>query len=423
METLSIGQEIVAACERLGRHSDDPDGLTVAYLGAAHRAVAADLKEEMAGAGLAVTVDAIGNVIGRRSCGRPGARTLITGSHFDTVRNGGRFDGRLGIVLPIALARHLNETGERLPFDLEIIAFAEEEGLRFASTFLGSSPLVGQFDASVLERTDAAGVRLADAMRDAGLDPAGIAGLRRDPGTVLGYYEVHIEQGPVLLAAGEALGVVTSIAGGVRHSCRVTGSAGHAGTVPMRLRHDAGTAAAEMVLALEERCSADPSATVVGTAGRFEVVRGATNVIPGECQFTIDLRGAADGPRDLALADVLRSCREIAARRGVLFESELTMNVPATPCTPAWVDALAAAVASLGRPAHRMPSGAGHDAMMMGRALPMAMLFVRCGNGGVSHSPHETMTAADAGQAAAATLAFWRGRGTAARDVPAKAQE
>lgn len=420
---MSIGQQIIAACERLGRHSDDPDGLTVAYLSPAHRAVAAELKEAMAAAGLTVRVDAVGNVIGRLACGRPGARTLLTGSHFDTVRNGGRFDGRLGIVLPIALARHLSESGERLPFDLEVIAFAEEEGLRYASTFLGSSPLVGQFDASVLERADAAGVRMRDAMKAAGLDPDGIAGLRRDPARLLGYYEVHIEQGPVLLQAGAALGVVTSIAGGVRHSCRVIGTAGHAGTVPMALRHDAGTAAAEMVLAMEARCRADPSATVVGTAGRFEVVRGATNVIPGEAQFTIDLRAAEDGPRDRALADVLLSCQEIARRRKVSFASELTMKVPATPCTPAWVAALAAAVAGLGLPARRMPSGAGHDAMMMGRAMPMAMLFVRCGNGGVSHSPAETMSAEDADRAAAATLAFWRGLGAAAQDAPDRARE
>jgi len=423
VETLSIGQEIIAACEQLGRHSDDPDGLTVAYLSPAHRAVAAELQEAMAAAGLTVTVDALGNVLGRLACGRTGARTLITGSHFDTVRNGGRFDGRLGIVLPIALARHLTETGERLPFDLEVIAFAEEEGLRYASTFLGSSPLVGQFDASVLERSDASGVRMRDAMKDAGLDPDGIAGLRRDPERLLGYYEVHIEQGPVLLQAGEALGVVTSIAGGVRHSCRVIGTAGHAGTVPMPLRHDAGTAAAEMVLALETRCRAAEGVAVVGTAGRFEVVRGATNVIPGECRFTIDLRAAENGPRDRSLADVLQACREIAARRGVGFESELTMNVPATPCTPAWVDALAAAVTALGLPARRMPSGAGHDAMMMGRAMPMAMLFVRCGNGGVSHSPQETMSAADAGQAAAATLGFWRSLGRSVRDLPAGPRE
>lgn len=415
---MSIGQEIIASCERLGRHSDDPDGLTVAYLTPAHRAVAAELEEEMAAAGLTVTVDAVGNVIGRLACTRPGARTLLTGSHFDTVRNGGRFDGRLGIALPIALARHLNGSGERLPFDLEVIAFAEEEGLRYASTFLGSSPLVGQFDASVLERTDAAGVRMRDAIKDAGLNPDGIAGLRRDPARLLGYYEVHIEQGPVLLQAGEALGVVTSIAGGVRHSCQVIGTAGHAGTVPMALRHDAGTAAAEMVLAMEARCRADPSGSVVGTAGRFEVVRGATNVIPGEARFTIDLRASADGPRDRALADILLSCREIARRRAVSFASEPTMKVPATPCTPAWVDALAGAVTGLGLPARRMPSGAGHDAMMMGRAMPMAMLFVRCGNGGVSHSPAETLSAEDADQAAAATLAFWRGLGGVAQDAP-----
>ena len=411
MGISAIGEEIISICERLARHSDDHDGLTVAYLGSAHQAVAAELQREMAAAGLEVSVDAIGNVVGRLASGRAGARTLITGSHFDTVRNGGRFDGRLGIVLPIALARHLNESGERLPFDLEIVAFAEEEGLRFASTFLASSPLVGQFDAAVLERTDAAGVRLRDAIADAGLDPDGIAGLRRDPAALLGFYEVHIEQGPVLLDAGESLGVVTSIAGGVRYSCRVFGTAGHAGTVPMRLRHDAGAAAAEMVLALEARCRDETDGVVVGTAGICEVVRGATNVIPGEARFTIDLRAAADGPRDRAIADVLRECREIAARRGVRFECEQTMNVPATPCSEDWVDALEAAVRSLGLPARRMPSGAGHDAMMMGRAMPMAMLFVRCGNGGVSHSPHESMTASDAAQAAAATLAFWRGLG------------
>jgi hydantoinase/carbamoylase family amidase len=404
----ALGERILAMAEASSRHSDQPDALTVAYLTPAHRAAAADLAHWMREAGMDVHLDAVGNVVGRYAAADPAAPTLMTGSHFDTVRNGGKYDGRLGILLPIAVVSDLNARGERLPCHLEVIAFAEEEGLRYRSSFLASSALAGQFDFSLLDRADADGVTLRDAMRTADLPATAesIAALKREPAGLAGFIEVHIEQGPVLLERGVPLGIVTSIAGGVRMVARVTGLAGHAGTTPMSMRKDAAAAAAEMILAVERRCSR--AATLVGTVGMLSVPNGATNVIPGRCDFSIDIRAGDDATRDAAVDDVMAECEAIAARRGVRLELTRTMAVPCAPCTPRLMDLLEQAVARAGVTPLRLPSGAGHDAMVIQRMTDVCMLFVRCGNGGISHNPLETLAAADAGLAAQVFLDFIR---------------
>jgi len=403
-----LGERILRMAEALARHSDQPDGLTVSYLSPAHRAAARDLAGWMREAGMQVEIDAIGNVVGRYEGATPDAPVLMTGSHFDTVRDGGKYDGRLGILLPIAAVGVLHARGERLPCAIEIVGFAEEEGLRFRTSFLASSAIAGEFEMGLLDRADAEGVLMRDAMRAAGLPgtEASIRALARDRRQLAGYIEVHIEQGPVLLGRGLPVGIVTSIAGSVRMSATVTGVAGHAGTTPMTMRKDAAAAAAEMILAVERRCSQAP--TLVGTVGMLAVPNGSANVVPGRCDFSLDIRAGDDATRDAAVADVVGECRAIAERRGVALDLATTMQVPCAPCAPHLMDMLEACAARAGVAPLRLPSGAGHDAMMIARLTDVCMLFVRCGNGGISHNPLETMTADDAGVAAGVFVDFVR---------------
>jgi allantoate deiminase/N-carbamoyl-L-amino-acid hydrolase len=396
------GAEIMGMLEELAHLSEDPDALTCSYLTPPHIAAADRIRDWMLAANLETHVDAVGNVVGRLRSDAGNARTLIIGSHYDTVINSGRFDGRLGVVLPIAVALELRQRGKQLPFDLEIVGFADEEGVRFKSTFLGSSALAGSFDPAWLENKDGSGTTMREAMISAGLDPAGIAAIKRDPQQLLGYVEIHIEQGPVLLDEDRALGVVTGIAGSVRYSIAVRGLAGHAGTVPMHLRRDAAAAAAEIILAVERRCKATPG--VVGTVGRLNVPNGAINVIPGRCDLTLDLRAPEDSTRDAALADVLAEIEKIAKRRNVEIDTQLMMRAAAAPCDASMQQRWAGSIARVTNDAspRRLPSGAGHDAMKMAEITPMGMLFVRCGNDGISHHPDETMTTADAALAAKA---------------------
>ena len=401
-----LGAQIMAMHERLATLSDDPGKLTCTYLGVAHRATAAVIRDWMLDAGLDAAIDAIGNVVGRWRGDGSVAKTLITGSHYDTVIDAGRYDGRLGILLPIACVAELRQRGVRLPFDLEIVAFADEEGVRYKSTFLGSSALAGSFDAALLDSVDAAGITMRDAISAAGLDPQAIGSLARDPAALAGYVEVHIEQGPVLLDADRPLGVVTSIAGSVRMLVTIDGQAGHAGTVPMALRRDAAAAAAEIVLAVERRCREQPG--LVGTVGKLDVPNGAINVIPGRCELSIDIRAGDDALRNAAVTDVLASIEAIAARRKVTADVRRVLEAAAAPCAPALQAQWAAAITrATGEPAPlHLPSGAGHDAMKMAAIAPIGMLFVRCGNGGISHHPGETLDAADAAIAANAFIDF-----------------
>lgn len=392
-----FGERILALADRLAAFSETPDGLSCTYLSPAHRAVASEIAALMKAAGMTVEIDAVANVVGRYKSGRSGARTLIVGSHYDTVRNAGKYDGRLGILTALVAVEELVRRGMHLPFDLEVIAFSEEEGVRFSSSYIGSSAVAGRFDPSMLARRDGGGMPLGEALVEAGFDPAAIPQLARRKDSLLGYLEVHIEQGPVLLEAGLPVGVVTAIAGNVRCAVTVEGEAGHAGTVPMGSRHDALAAAAEIVLFVERRCSAPG---LVGTVGRLFVPNAAINVIPRRCEFSLDIRSGDDALRDAAVADVLAEMERIAKRRSIKIASNELLRAPAVPCSPRLQGDFAAAIERAHLPVRHLPSGAGHDAIMFDGVTDLAMLFVRCGNGGVSHSPLETITAADADIAA-----------------------
>ncbi|MGZ5198999.1 MAG: allantoate amidohydrolase [Telluria sp.] len=403
---LAFGPQVMQWAETIGAWSDETGALTCAYMTDAHRRTAGQLAQWMREAGMDVHIDAVGNVVGRYAAADPDAKTLITGSHYDTVRNGGKYDGRLGILLPIAVVRHLHERGERLPCHVEVIGFAEEEGVRFKSTFLGSSAVTGRFNPALLDQQDAEGVTMRQALADAGHDPQSIAGIARDPASLLGFVEVHIEQGPVLLERGLPLGVVTAIAGSSRYIVELTGQASHAGTTPMGMRKDAAAAAAEIVLLVEQRCSQAPS--LVGTVGQLEVPGGSVNVVPGACRLSLDIRAADDEVRLAAVDDVLAGISAICARRQIEERIYKLLEAQAAPCAPRLMEQLGAAVERAGLPRFDLPSGAGHDAMQMAAITDVAMLFTRCGNGGISHNPLETMTADDAEIAAQVLLDFLR---------------
>ena len=391
------GNRVWDWAETLARDSDSASGeLTVTYLTPAHRAVAQRLLHWMRDecgfdeAG----IDAVGNVVGVYRGTEGHAPRLLTGSHYDTVRNAGKYDGRLGILVPMACVRDLSRQRRRLPFGLEVVGFAEEEGQRYPAVFLGSSALTGRFDGRWLDQRDADGVTMRDAMATAGLVPDEIPALARDPARYLAFVEVHIEQGPVLTDADLPLGVVTSINGSVRYAGEIVGIASHAGTTPMHHRRDAAAAAAELVSYAERRGAGAPD--LVATVGVLEVPNGSINVVPGRCRFSLDVRATTDVVRDECAADIGHELAAICARRGVRFELTQTMSASAARCADPWRERWEHAVAALGLPIRRLPSGAGHDAMKLAEIMPQAMLFVRGQNGGISHNPLEAITNDDA---------------------------
>lgn len=404
----AIGNTVMAWAEEIGGWSEDEDALTCTYMTPTHRRTADQLAHWMREAGMHVHIDAVGNVVGRYLSTDPAAKTLITGSHYDTVRNGGKYDGREGILLPIAIVRHLHERGETLPFHFEIIGFSEEEGVRFKSTFLGSNAVTGQFDMALLDITDRDGISMRDVITQAGHDVNTIPHIARDPADVLGYVEVHIEQGPVLLQHDLPVGIVTSIAGSSRYLVELRGVASHAGTTPMTMRKDAAAAAAEIILYVEQRCAQDQQASLVGTVGQLQVPNGSTNVIPGRCILSLDIRAAVDSVRDAAASDVLQQIAAICARRNIEYKAEQTVSAAAAPCAPWLMQQLSAATERAGVRPFQLASGAGHDAMAIARMTDVAMLFTRCGNGGISHNPLETMTADDAEVSGQILLDFLR---------------
>ena len=392
------GQQVWDLQESLAAFSDpgfaERGELTVTYLTDAHRACAARIVQDMRDAGCdSVHIDAVGNVVGRYEGTRAEAPALLTGSHYDTVRNGGKYDGRLGIYVPLACVQALQQAQQRLPFGVEIVAFAEEEGQRYRATFLGAGALTGDFDPAWLDQPDADGLTMREAMLHAGLDIANIPLIKRDPARYLGFVEVHIEQGPELNARNLPLGVVASINANVRYTGQVTGMASHAGTTSMTQRRDAATAVAELMLFVEQRAAADGDS--VGTVGLLNVPGGSINVVPGRCSFSLDLRAPLDAQRDALEHDVLGQLQAICARRGVTYTLTQTVRASAAPSDPAWQARWEAAVQALGLPVHRMPSGAGHDAMKLHTILPQAMLFVRGENAGISHNPLESTTCDD----------------------------
>ena len=393
-----LGNELWDWIEALAEFSDpgykEKGQLTVTYLTDAHRACATFIKNKMAECGFDdFSIDAVGNVVGIYKSSSPGAKTLLTGSHYDTVRNGGKYDGRLGILAPMMCVRQLHAQGKRLPFNIEVVGFAEEEGQRYKATFLGSGALLGDFKPEWLDQKDVDGVMMRDAMVHAGLKIADIPLIKRDRSKYLGFVEVHIEQGPVLNALDTPLGIVTSINGSVRYLGEISGMASHAGTTPMATRRDAGAAAAELLLFVEKRAAQDK--TSVGTVGVLHVPNGSINVVPGQCLFSLDLRAPSDAQRDALAADVLAELAAICQRRGVHYKLELTMEASAAPSAPAWQTRWEAAVEALGVPLHAMPSGAGHDAMKLHEIMPQGMLFVRGQNSGISHNPLESTTSDD----------------------------
>ncbi|WP_312843452.1 2-oxo-4-hydroxy-4-carboxy-5-ureidoimidazoline decarboxylase [Diaphorobacter nitroreducens] len=393
-----LGNDVWDWHERLAQHSDpgyaEKGLLTVTYLTDAHRACAQRISHWMRDCGFdEVEIDALGNVVGRYKPATPDGKYLMTGSHYDTVRNGGKYDGRLGIFVPMACVRELHRQARRLPFGIEVVAFAEEEGQRYKATFLGSGALIGDFRNEWLDQKDADGITMREAMQHAGLCIDDIPKLRRDAARYLGFIEVHIEQGPVLNELDIPLGVVTSINGGVRYVCEMLGMASHAGTTPMDRRRDAALGVAELALYMEQRAARDGDS--VATIGMLQVPGGSINVVPGKCSFSMDMRAPTDAQRDAMVADVLAQLEEIAQRRGLQYKAELAMKVAAAPSAPAWQHRWEKAVDALGVPVYRMPSGAGHDAMKLHEIMPQAMLFVRGLHGGISHNPLESSTADD----------------------------
>ena len=385
-------QRIWDRCDALGRLSELPGGLTRVFLSPEQRQASDLVLGWMREAGMNARVDAIGNCAGRYEGTVPGQACLMLGSHLDTVRDAGKYDGMLGVITAIECVHALNACGSRLPFAVEVLGFGDEEGVRFGSTLLGSRAVAGTFDHAVLDNVDQRSMTMRDALRDAGLDPAHIDAVARRPEDVLAYAELHIEQGPVLEAEGLATGVVTAINGGNRFQIELKGMAGHAGTVPMGLRRDALAAASECVLAIERIAASMPA--VVATVGRIEALPGAMNVIPGQVRFSLDVRAPADDLRHAAAAAMRAACEAIAARRNVAMATALLWEAKTAPCNADMQRQFAAAIEQEGGRAHRLPSGAGHDGMALIAIAPIGMLFVRC-TGGISHNPAEAVTLAD----------------------------
>ena len=394
LEGSSLGGEIVERIAELGTISQTKEHLARLFLTPAHRAAAELILGWMREAGMRAHLDAIGNVCGRYEGERPGLPCLMLGSHYDTVRDAGKWDGPLGLITAISCVASLNRRGRRMPFAIEVVGFADEEGVRFASTLLGSRAIAGTFDQSVLDTRDREGVTMRQAIKDFGLDPDHIGAAARTRRELLAYLELHIEQGPVLEEHNLPLGVVTAIAGATRLSARLTGMAGHAGTVPMALRRDALTGAAECTLAIEEFCRTDHGG-LVGTVGYIHAAPGATNVIPGQVSFTMDIRAPTDQHRKRAVTDIIRRLEAIAKRRKLALQLSVTHENRTVPCAP-WLRAqVADAIAKEGLGAFELASGAGHDGMAMVDIADVGMIFVRC-RGGVSHHPDEHVESADA---------------------------
>ncbi|TCT07530.1 M20 family metallo-hydrolase [Aquabacter spiritensis] len=400
------GATIEARLKALAAFTDVPGEMTRLTLSPAHKQAAAQVADWFRAAGMEqVHMDATGSIVGRYAADRADARTLIVGSHIDTVRNAGIYDGTLGVLVGVAAVHELHRTGRRLPVAIEVAAFADEEGARFLSTLSSSRAMAGRFDPACLGDVDSHGISRAEALRAFGAPVEALAACVRDPTETLGYVEVHIEQGPVLAAAGLPLGIVTGIAGASRANVRLTGEAAHSGTMPMTMRRDALAAAAEIVLAIEARGARDVApASLVATVGTLGIADSAVNVVPGEVHFSIDVRASDDEVRRAAVADISQAILAICARRRVTPVVTFGHEAPAALCDPGLRDRLAAAVERVGVAPHFLPSGAGHDAMVFAGVLPMAMLFVRSQNG--SHNPREYAAPGDIGRAAAALHAF-----------------
>jgi allantoate deiminase len=397
----AAGRRLMARLDAFAAFTDEPRRLTRLFLSEAHRRAARAFIVWCGDAGLEASIDAAGNVVARYEGKRAGAPALMLGSHIDTVRDAGRYDGNYGALAALAVVEALAERGERLDHAIEIVAFGDEEGVRFRTTLTGSRALAGTYPEDALDQRDSGGVSMREALKAFGGDPERAGTIRRSG--VAAFVEAHIEQGPLLEAEGLALGIVTSINGATRLEVGVDGVAGHAGATPMRLRRDALTAGAEMALAIEAH--ARSQADLVATVGRFDVWPDATNVIPGHVQFSIDVRSPDDKRRAAALADLEARLAAIAAARGVSVSIARPHDANAFICDPSIIAGLKRAVEAVGVAPRLLPSGAGHDTMAMGKLCPAGMLFVRC-KGGVSHSPLESITVEDCALGLAALTRF-----------------
>jgi len=387
-----LTETVLARCDLLARFSEEPDRLTRTFLCEPLRQVHECLSGWLRSAGLEVRTDAIGNLIGHRPAAHADAPLFLIGSHVDSVPNAGKYDGVLGVLLGLAAVQALNE--KPLPFAVEVLAFSEEEGIRYRTPYLGSMAAAGRFESALLERTDAAGVSMADAIRHFGLEPARIPQAAYTGRQLLGYLEAHIEQGPVLEARNLPVGIVEAIVGQSRFWVSFHGKAGHAGTLPMELRQDALAAAAEFVLAVEQQARSVEG--LRATVGTLAVTPSAVNVVPGSARLSLDIRHPHDVVRAQATAALWKQAAALASRRGVRFQIDQAEHHPAVPADPRLTELLADSVRAVGYSPYRMVSGAGHDAAVMASLTPMTMLFLRSPSG-VSHHPDETVLPGDVG--------------------------
>jgi allantoate deiminase len=387
---VTLPRIVIERCQYLARCSEEPDAITRPFASEAMRGAQELVGDWMREAGMAVRRDNTGNLRGRFE--GAGETTLLLGSHLDSVRDAGKYDGPLGVAVAIAAVQRLHDAGRRLPFVIEVLAFADEEGLRFGSTYLGSRAVAGSFDPADLDRVDADGVTMRDAIRAFGGDPERIDGDKWSGGRLLGYCEVHIEQGPILESRDLPVGVVSAIAGQERHRIRFTGEAAHAGTTPMDKRRDALVAASVFVQAVEGYAGSNDG--LVATVGQLSVRPGAANVVPGEVTLSLDVRHADDALRLMASRHLLDVAAEIAKHRGIGLKTNQISEDATVPCSRRMVSSLSRAVHDLGHPVVEMASGAGHDAVAMSALTEVGMLFVRC-KGGISHNPAESVTADD----------------------------
>ncbi|MCQ6261378.1 allantoate amidohydrolase [Alcanivorax sp. MM125-6] len=396
-QARAAAERVMARCDELAAISETLDALTRVYLSPEHKRANALAGDWMRQAGMTVHQDSVGNIRGRYEGAAPEAPALLLGSHLDTVRDAGRYDGMLGVLSAIETVRHLHQHNLRLPLAIEVVGFGDEEGTRFGITLLGSRAIAGTWPEGWLDQKDGQGMRLADAMGEFGLDPQRVADAASPAADIAAYLELHIEQGPCLEQADLALGVVTAINGARRLNCTFTGQAGHAGTVPMAQRRDALAGAAEWMTVVEQ-VTRQAGQDRVATVGSLQCKPGAVNVIPGQARLTLDIRGPEEEPLEALLDDLLARAHAIAERRDLTFDANEFYRIAATACDAGLQQQLASAVTAVQGSTPHLPSGAGHDAIAMAEHWPVGMLFVRC-KGGISHHPAESVTTADVAQA------------------------
>lgn len=401
--SLDLGRRLLQRLDEAAEYSCPGPGVTRLYASEEHRELLAMLSVWMRRAGLEPELDAVGNLVGRCPRALRGEPALILGSHQDSVIEGGKYDGMLGVAMPLLALEAIREQGGQPACPVEVVAFGDEEGVRFPSTLVGSRALAGTLDPAVLVGIDEDGVTLSEALKSLGAEPANIAKVARDPSRVLGYVEVHIEQGPVLESEGLALGVVTALTGIERHSVKIVGQAGHAGTTPMNGRRDALVGAAAMVVETDRLLN--DLGDMVGVIGQLDVRPGAANVIPAEVEFTLELRSPDRKQRMDGRQNILEAMASLARQRDLDISSSLTYEAEGVECAEWLIRGLERACHAEGQSTRRLFSGAGHDGLAMHDLTDIGMLFVRC-RGGLSHHPEESITVEDAGIATKALITF-----------------